>query len=161
MLDIIGAAAGAAGGILGGLGKNRALRQQIKALQDQQANVDLWRDQYGNEDGTQSIAAQNVINENARRLSRAARAAAGRRAVTGIDETPELREANAAQTANLLAGVAAAQQERNNSINDKAFEKKQALQSQINELQAQKQSALDIASGAIGGAAKGFGIGMG
>lgn len=158
---IIGAAAGAAGGILGGLGRNRALKKQIAALKDQQANVDVWRDQNANEDGTQSVAFQNIINENARRMSRAARAAEAKRAMGFEDETAGVKEANAAQAGSLLAGAAATQQARNNDINDKAFEKKQTLQSQINELEAQKQGALDIASGAIGGAAEGFSKGMG
>lgn len=158
---IAGAVTGLTGGILGGLSRNKALKKQIAALKDQQANVDVWRDQNANEDGTQSVAYQNIINENARRMSRAARAAEAKRAMGFEDETAGVKEANAAQAGSLLAGAAAAQQARNNDINDKAFEKKQTLQSQINELEAGKANALDIVNGAVAGATSGFEKGMG
>lgn len=158
---LAGGVLGGVGAFLGGLGARRAANKRIDATKDLMANVDTWADKNGNEDGTQSIAAQMVINENRRRLSRAARAAEARKVVTGIDETPEVKEMGAAQTGSLLAGVGAAQQQRNNAIQDQAHNQKLQLQQQINELEAGKPNGYDIASGIIGGTTAGIEKGMG
>lgn len=158
---MIGAATGLAGGVLGAFSKNRHLNQQINAKKDQMANVDLWADQRGNEDGTQSVAWQTMLNENSRRMSRAARAADAKRAMGFDVDSAGQREQNAATSANLLASAAAAQQERNNTIKDQAFNKKMEIQSQIDELQAGKQNAMDMINAGVGGAAAGFEKGMG
>lgn len=158
---VYGGLTGGLGALFGGLGRRNAANNQIKATRGLIANVDQWRDQYANDDGTQSIAAQNVINENRRMLSRAARAAAGRKAVTGVEESPEVKESGAAQTANLLAGVAAAQQQRNNAINDQAQAQKLQLQQQINEIEAGKPNTYDMINGVIAGTNAGIRKGMG
>lgn len=158
---LAGGVLGGVGGVLGGLSKNRHTNKLIKGTKGLMANIDTWADQNGNEDGTQSIAAQMAINENRRRLSRAARAAEGRKAVTGIDMAPEVKEMGAAQTGSLLANVAAAQQARNNEVKDQAHNQKLQLQQQINELEAGKYNAMDIINGGIGGIRKGVEDGMG
>ena len=158
---IIGAATGLVGGVLGGISKNRHLKEQIKARENQMANIDLWRDQEANVDPTQFAAAQRMITENARQASRAARAARAREAMGFAPESADVKMANAAKTGSMLADVAISGQSRVDSINKEARDDKKALQNEINELSAQKQNALDIANGAVGGAASGFEKGMG
>lgn len=158
---IIGAATGLAGGVMGAFSKNRHLNQQINGLKNQMASVDLWADQRGNEDGTQSVAWQRMLNENNRRMSRASRAARARQALGEDVDIAAQSEQNAATSANLLASAAAAQQDRNNAVKDQAFNKKMELQAKVDELQAGKQNALDMINAGVGGAASGFEKGMG
>lgn len=160
---IIGAAAGAAGGILGGLAKNSALRRQIAAVNNQKADNQAWYDRRYNEDATQRADAQRMLTLTAERMKRANRAAAGTAAVMGgsAESVAAAKAASNQALADTASQIAAAGAARKDNIENQYIERKNTLQNQINELDAQKQSALDIASGAIGGAASGFEKGMG
>lgn len=153
---LAGAAAGLTSGVLGAFSQNMHNKKLIRGNRKLMANVDEYRDRYGNEDGTQSVAFQNVLNENARRMKRATRGADMKRAL-GFDVDAEgQRELNAETQASLLAGAAAAQQSRNNKINDEAFAQKQALEAENNKLEAGMNNPMDVISKGIGGAAEGY-----
>ena len=160
---IIGAAAGAAGGILGGLAKNKALRKAKSNLAKELDYNQAWYDRHYNEDATQRADAQRVLNDAWERLKRTNRAAAGTAAVMGgTDESvAAVKEASARTAADISSQIAAAGAARKDSIENQYIDRKNELQGQINQLDAQKQSALDIAAGAIGGAANGFSKGLG
>lgn len=160
---IIGAAAGAAGGILGGLGKNRSLKKQINAIKDQQAENQAWYDRRYNEDATQRADAQRMLSMTAERLRRRNRAAAGTAAVMGgsTEAVAAEKAANAGAMADAASQIAVAGANRKDSIENQYIDRKNELQGQINQLEAQKQSALDIASGVIGGASSGLTKGLG
>lgn len=156
---IIGGALGAAGGIMGGLSKNRHLKQQINAINAQQAENQNWFDQRYNEDATQRADAQRILTLTAERMKRANRAAAGTAAVMGGADVD--RSASSAAMADAASQIAVAGANRKNKIENKYIARKNELQGQVNELNAQKQNALDIVNGAVGGAAAGMKNGMG
>lgn len=156
---IIGGALGAAGGIMGGLSKNRHLKQQINAINAQQAENQNWFDQRYNEDATQRADAQRILTLTAERMKRANRAAAGTAAVMGGADVD--RSQSSAAMADAASQIAVAGANRKDEIENKYIARKNELQGQVNELNAQKQNALDIVNGAVGGAAAGMEKGMG
>lgn len=154
---IIGGALGAAGGIMGGLSKNRHLNQQIDAIKAQQAENQNWYDQRYNEDATQRADAQRILTLTAERMKRANRAARGMAAVSGDDVITSGGDGYG----DAAAQIAIAGANRKDEIENKYIARKNELQGQINELNAQKQNALDIAGGVVGGVASGIEKGMG
>lgn len=160
---IIGGAAGAVGGILGGLGKNRALKKQINAIKGQQAENQNWYDQRYNEDATQRADAQRILTLTAERMKNRNRAAAGTAAVMGgsTESIAAEKAANAGALADAASQIAVAGAQRKDQIENQYIDRKNELQGQINQLDAQKQGAFDIAAGAIGGAAAGVQKGLG
>ncbi len=158
MLGIIGAAAGAAGGILGGLGKNRALKKQINAVKEMQRENQDWYDRRYNEDATQRADAQRVLTMTEEAIKNRNRAAAGSAAVMGGTEesVAAAKEANAKALSDVASQIAIAGEQRKDAIESQYRSKNDALQEQINALKGQKKSGWDIASDAIGGAAEGL-----
>lgn len=160
---IIGAAAGAAGGILGGISKNKALGKYINAINAQKADNQAWYDRRYNEDATQRADAQRMLQLTMDSIRNRNRSAAGTAAVMGGTEesVAATKAANAQALADTASQIAASGAARKDQIENQYIERKNALQAQINELESQKKSGLDIASDAIGGAAGGFFKGMG
>lgn len=144
---------------MGGLSKNRHLKQQINAIEAQKAENQNWYDQRYNEDATQRADAQRILALTAERMKKANRAAAGTAAVMGGGDID--RSTSSTAMADAASQIAVAGANRKDEIENKYIARKNDLQGQINELNAQKQNALDIAGGAIGGAASGIEKGMG
>ena len=160
---IIGAAAGAASSIFGSLGKNKAIKRQVRAIEAQKAENQDWYDRRCNEDATQRADAQRLLAMTEESIRNRNKQAAGTAAVMGgTDESvAATKAANAQAMADAASQIAVAGEQRKDAIESQYNERKNALQGQINELNSQKQSALDIAGNAIGGAAEGFKAGFG
>ena len=71
------------------------------------------------------------------------------------------KAANAQAMSDAASNIALAAEKRKDAIEGQYMERKNALQSEINNLNGQKSSFFDIAGSAIGGAAKGLSAGMG
>lgn len=155
---IVGAAAGALGGVLGGLGKNQALRRMRQALEARKVENQNWYDRRYNEDATQRADAQRLLAMTEEQIKARNRQSAGTRAVMGGTEESVAadKEANSKALSDTMSQIAVTGERRKDSIENTYLNRKNSLNEQIDALKAQKKSALDIASDAVGGAAKGF-----
>lgn len=160
---IIGGAAGALGGIFGGISKNKMLKKQMAMIKEQKRENQDWYDRRYNEDATQRADAQAILTQTADMIRRRNQQSAGAQAVMGGTEesAAAAKEANAKALSDATSQIAVAGAQRKDQIEGQYRERQHELDEKLRELQGQKQSALDIASGAIGGAASGFASGMG
>ena len=158
LAGIVGAAAGAMGGVLGGLGKNRALRKMIQGLNERKVENQNWYDRRYNEDATQRADAQRLIANTEEQIKARNRQSAGTRAVMGGTEESVAadKEMNSKALSDTMSQIAVNGERRKDSIENTYLNRKNSLNEQIDALKGQKKSAFDIASDAIGGAAKGF-----
>ena len=153
----IGSAVGALGGLLGSSGKNEAIRQQMKLLQQQQKENQDWFDRRYNEDATQRADAQRILQITEDRIRKRNKAAAGREAVMGgaTEDTMREKEAGNEMMANAVSQINAAGEQRKDQIEQQYRQQKNALAQQEAALKGQEQSDLDILSNVIGGAGSG------
>ena len=163
MLQAVMAGAGALSGIFGGLGKNRAIKRQIRALEAQKRENQDWYDRRYNEDATQRADAQRVLTMTEDAIRNRNRQAAGASAVMGGTEESlaATKAANAQAMGDAASSIALAAEKRKDAIEGQYMQRKNALQSEINNLKGQKSSLFDLAGNAIGGAAKGLSAGFG
>ena len=159
---IIGGAAGAIGGLFGGLGKRKAIKKMMAQVNQQKKENQDWYDRRYNEDATQRADAQRILSMTEESIRNRNRQAAGSAAVMGgTDESvAAAKEANANALADAASRIAVAGEQRKDSIEGEYMDKKDRLDQQLMQLKGQKPGALDIANGAIGGAANGFEKGM-
>lgn len=152
---IVGAAAGALTGVLGGLGKNRALRRMRDALNARKVENQNWYDRRYNEDATQRADAQRLLSMTAEQIRDRNRQSAGTRAVMGGTEesVAAAKEANAKALADTMAQIAVNGERRKDTIENTYLNRRNSLNEQIDAVRAQKKSVYDIANDAIGGAA--------
>ena len=160
---ILGSAAGALGGIFGGISKNKTLRKQMSMINDLKRENQNWYDRRYNEDATQRADAQRILTMTAENFKRRNRAAAGTAAVMGGSEesVAATKEANAQALADATSQIAAAGEQRKDQIENQYFNRKNELDEKLRELQGQKLNGWDMASNAIGGAVSGLSMGLG
>lgn len=160
---IIGGAAGALGGIFGGISKNKMLKRMRNMINEQKRENQNWYDRRYNEDATQRADAQAMLTHTADLIKQRNKAAAGSAAVAGGTEegVAATKAANADAMAQATSNIVVAGENRKDAIEGQYMARNDALQRQIDELQGQKRSGLDIASGAVGGAVNGFAKGSG
>ena len=160
---IIGAAAGGTGAILGGIGKNKAIKDQMKMLNEQKRENQDWYDRRYNEDSTQRADAQAMLTKTAEMIKQRNQQAAGTAAVMGGTEesTAAAKEANAQALADASSQIVLAGEQRKSQIESQYMDRKAALDEQLRTLEGQKKSAWDIASDNIAGSVDGFAKGMG
>jgi hypothetical protein len=160
---IIGAAAGAANGIFGGISKNKMLKEQMKMLNEQKRENQDWYDRRYNEDSTQRADAQAMLTKTAEMIKQRNQQAAGTAAVMGGTEesTAAAKEANAQALADATSQIVVAGEQRKSQIENQYMDKKAALDEQLRALQGQKKDGFAMASDAIAGAFDGFSKGMG
>jgi hypothetical protein len=162
MLQAVMAGAGALSGIFGGLGKNRAIKRQIRALEAQKRENQDWYDRRYNEDATQRADAQRVLTMTEDAIRNRNRQAAGASAVMGGTEESlaATKAANAQAMGDAASSIALAAERRKDAIEGQYMQRKNALQSEINNLKGQKSSLFDLANNAIGGAGEGLKAGL-
>lgn len=159
---IIGAAGGALSSILGGLGRNKQLREQQRMLEEKKKENDNWFDRRYNEDATQRADAQAMLTQTREEMQNRNRAAAGTQAVMGGTEESiaATKAANAKAMADATSRIAVAGEARKDNIEAKYMQRNDQLDSQIAAAKSQHQNAFDMVGGALGGAASGFAAGM-
>lgn len=160
---IIGGAAGALGGIFGGISKNKMLKKQQQMINEQKRENQDWYDRRYNEDSTQRADAQAMLTHTAEMIKQRNQAAAGSAAVMGGTEesAAATKEANAKALADATSQIVAAGEQRKDQIENQYMQRKAALDEQLRALEGEKQNGLDMASNAIGGAVNGFAKGYG
>lgn len=160
---IIGAAGGALGGVLGGISRNKALKQQMKMVNEQKKENQNWYDRRYNEDATQRADAQAMLTQTAEAIKQRNRASAGSAAVMGGTEesVAATKAANAQALSDATTKIVVAGEQRKDQIENQYRERNSALNAQLQGLQGQKKDALSIASDAVGGAVNGFAKGSG
>ncbi len=160
---IIGAAGGALGGVLGGISRNKALKQQMKMVNEQKKENQDWYDRRYNEDSTQRADAQAMLTQTAEAIKQRNQASAGSAAVMGGTEesVASTKAANAQAMADATSKIVVAGEQRKDQIENQYRERNNELNQQLQNLQSQKKDALSITSDAIGGAVNGFAKGSG
>ena len=158
---IIGSAVGAAGNIFGGIGKNKALKRQAAMVEDAKRENQNWFDRRYNEDFTQRADAQAILAQTAEALRQRNRNAAGREAVMGgsTEAVAAEKQANANVMAKAASAIASAGAAHKDNLERQYLSTKAALDGNLRDIKASKQSFWDILGGATGGAASGFGAG--
>lgn len=160
---LIGTAAGAAGNIFGGISKNKMLKKQMKMVNEMKKENQDWYDRRYNEDSTQRADAQAMLTQTAEAIKNRNQAAAGSAAVMGGTEesVAATKAANAQAMADATSQIVVNGEQRKDNIEQQYRQRNDAYNEQLRQLQGQKQGILDIAGGALGGAANGFASGMG
>ncbi len=160
---IIGGAAGALGGIFGGISKNKMLKKQMQMINEQKRENQDWYDRRYNEDSTQRADAQAMLTKTAEMIKQRNQQAAGSAAVMGGTEesVAAAKEANAKALSDATSQIVVAGEQRKDQIENQYINRKNQLDETLRELEGQKKSGLDIASDAVGGAVNGFAKGMG
>ena len=154
---IISASAGALGGVLGGIGRNSAIKKQLRALDAQQRENQDWYDRRYNEDATQRADAQELLKQAEEAYRERTRSADAAQAVSGATaESVAQQKAAAAQgMANAAAQISAQDANRKDRIEEAYRERNGRIEAQKAALRGEKASVLDIAAGAMAGAAEG------
>lgn len=160
---IIGAAAGAVGNIFGGISKNKSLKEMMKMVKEQKAANANWFDRRYNENGLERSFAQELLTHTHENIMQRNSQAAKTAAVTGATEESlaATKAANAKEEADVMGQLAVNQSREQNAIEQQYRQQDMAYDDELRKLKGQKQSVLDIAGGAIGGAASGFAAGSG
>lgn len=156
--SLIGAGMGALGSILGGISKNKMLREQMKNLKEQRKQNQNWYDRRYNEDATQRADAQALLTRTNEEIRNRNRAAAGSAAVMGgTDESlAATKEANAKTLADATSNIAASAEARKDAIESKYLERDSEINNQLANLRSQKVGALDFVGNVIGASAQGI-----
>lgn len=159
---IIGGALGALSGIFGGISKNRMLKNQMSMVNEMKRENQDWYDRRYNEDATQRADAQAILTRTAEMIKQRNRAAAGSAAVMGGSEesVAATKAANAQAMADTASRIASEGARRKDLIESQYRGRQHQLDEQLRQLEAGKLNALDIAGGALGGAADGYRSGM-
>lgn len=161
--NILGGAASLVSGLFGGISRRRMLRKQENMINEQKRDNQDWYDRRYNEDATQRADAQRILALTEERIRNRNRAAEGTAAVMGgTEESVAAAKAAGNQTAaDAASQIAAAGEARKDQIENQYLTRKDAYDEELRKIKAGTPGALDIASGAIGGAALGLGKGLG
>lgn len=154
---IIGGALGAAGGLFGGLSRNKMIKQQLEEMARQRGENQAWYDRRYNEDATQRADAQRIISMTEEAMKRRGKAAAGAAAVMGSSDeaVAAANESGNKAVADAAAQIAATADRRKDVIEQQFRTKQDNIDNAMRELKGQRHNALDIANDMIGGAANG------
>lgn len=160
---IIGAAGSAISGVLGGISRNKMLREQQRMLEAKKKENDNWYDRRYNEDATQRADAQAILTQTREEMQNRNRAAAGTQAVMGGTEESiaATKAANAKAMADATSHIAVSGEARKDNIENQYMQRDNELDSQISAVKSQKQSGLDMFGNVIGAAASGLAAGLG
>ncbi len=146
--SIIGAGAGAAASIFGGIKASKAIRKMKANLEAQRKKNQDWYDQRYNEDATQRADAQRILTKTEEAFRNRNRAAQGTAAVMG--GTEESVAATKAATSQALADaasqIAADGEARKDDIEQTYQQNDRNIQGQLNNLQQKKAAAISAAA---------------
>ena len=157
-------AAGLVGGLMGGLGTNRRLKQQVRYLNEKKKQNEDWYNRRYNEDATQRADAQRLLALTEQQIMQRNREAAGRAAVSGGTEESQMaaKQANARAVSDVMSNIAVQAGQRKDAIENQYMKTRDAYDEQIRELKGQKVNGFDMVgnmlSGAAGGVEKGLGL---
>lgn len=156
--SLIGAGMGVLGSVLGGISKNKMLREQKKYLKEQRKQNQNWYDRRYNEDATQRADAQALLTRTNEEIRNRNRAAAGSAAVMGgTDESlAAAKDANAKTLADATSNIAASAEARKDAIESKYLERDSEINNQLANVRSQKVGVADFIGNALGASAQGI-----
>lgn len=160
--SLIGGAIKGAASIFGGIKASQAMKQVRKNLNQQMADNQSWYDRRYNEDATQRADAQRMLAMTNQAMKERNKAAAGTAAVMGGTEesVAATKAANANALADTAAQIAVAGANRKDQIENQYMAKKDNINQQLNNLQAQKANniinAVNGVSSAVSDVASSF-----
>ncbi len=159
MSAAIGGGLGAASSVLGGIGRNRALRKQMRMVKDMKKENEDWYNRRYNEDATQRADAQAALTQTQEAINERNNRAAGAAAVMGGTEesVAATKAANAQAMADTTSAIVQNGEARKDNIETTYREKNDQYNQQLMQLKGQMQSGFDLAGGAMAGAAAGIG----
>ncbi len=136
----IGAGLGAIGGIFGGMSASKAMRKVKDSLEGQMKRNRDWYDRRYNEDATQRAEAQAMLTRTEESIRDRNRQAAGAQAVAGGTEesVAATKAANSRAMADAASAIAVEGGRRKDAIEAQYQAKDDALQQQLDDLEAQK-----------------------
>jgi len=160
---LIGAGLGAIGGAFGTQSKRDSLLGEQAFVKQEKNDALALRDRRYNEDATQRADAQRMLALTEQAIRNRNRAAAGTAAVMGgtNESVAAERAANAQAYSDTASQIAAAGAARKDKIEEQYQERKNELNKTLRELEANTPNEYDMLSNIVGGAASGFGKGMG
>jgi hypothetical protein len=143
---------------MGSIGKNKMLANLRKSINNQMDENQNWYDRRYNEDATQRADAQRILAMTEDRIRNRNKQSAGTAAVMGgtNESVAADKAANAQAMSDAASQIAVAGQARKDQVENQFQQRKNSLQSQLDNLTAQQQSAWDIAGNALGAAGQGF-----
>ena len=149
---------GVLGSVLGGISKNKMLREQKKYLKEQRKQNQNWYDRRYNEDATQRADAQALLTRTNEEIRNRNRAAAGSAAVMGgTDESlAAAKDANAKTLADATSNIAASAEARKDAIESKYLERDSEINNQLANVRSQKVGVADFIGNALGASAQGI-----
>lgn len=160
---IIGGVAGIGGSILGGISKNKMLKEQIRMVNEQKQENEDWYNRRYNEDATQRADAQAMLTQTAEMIKQRNKQAAGSAAVMGTTDegVAATKAANANAIADATSKIAIAGNQQKDAIENQYRATDNALDETIRGLKGQKVNALDMVGNLMGAGLAGYSNGSG
>lgn len=145
--EALGFGLGAVGSIFGGISASKAMKKVKSNIEKQQRENLDWYNRHYNEDATQLADAQAMLTKSREEFLDRNRAAAGSAAVMGGTEesVAASKAANAQAMADATSQIALSGQRRKDSVESQFQSKKDALQSELNDMERQKAGAISQA----------------
>lgn len=152
---------GVGGGLLGSFGKDQAIDDKQHGIQERRRDNQSWYNRRYNEDPTQRVDARRILSMTEDALRRRNRAAEGRKAVMGgTEESIAAERENASNTlSNVTSQIAAANESRKDKIEQQYLNRKNKLDDEYWESEAERPNGYDIANNMLGGLSQGLGSG--
>lgn len=144
---IIGGAAGIAGSIFGGIRASKAMKKVKNSLNEQKRRNQDWYDQRYNEDATQRADAQAILTKTEEAIKSRNRAAAGTAAVMGGTEesVAATKAANAQAQAEATSNIAVNAERRKDAIEQQYQQRDAQIEEALNNLEINKAQAVSQA----------------
>lgn len=154
--SLIGAGLGLVSSIAGGIANRKARRKQEQMLAQQQRENQAWYDRRYNEDPTKRADTVRLLTQMQEQIKNRNRAAKGRQAVMGgtEDSTTAVKEANNKTLADTTSQIVAANEARNDAIEQQYQRNKRSIQGQQIQMEAEKSAdTANVVAGVAGTAA--------
>lgn len=154
-MGLIGSALGAVGSIFGGISASNAMKKARERVEQQKEENQDWYDRRYNEDATQRADAQRILTLTEDNIKNRNRQAAGTQAVMGgTDEsTAATKAANSAAQANAAATIATNAEQRKDAIEGQYKERDAQLENQLENMEINKANAIAQATQGVADAA--------
>lgn len=154
-MGLIGSALGAVGSIFGGISASNAMKKAKERVEQQKEENQDWYDRRYNEDATQRADAQRILTLTEDSIKNRNRQAAGTQAVMGGNDesTAATKAANSAAQANAAATIATNAEQRKDAIEGQYKERDAQLENQLENMEINKANAIAQATQGVADAA--------
>ena len=160
-MGLAGAILGFGGGIMGSVAKNWRYQNQENLLNARKKENESWYNKRWNEDVTQRVDAQRMLSRLEDSIVNRTKAAEGRQAVMGgtAESLAAEKEAQSKAMADTTAQIAAAGEERKDTIEQQYLARKDKLDDKLLGIEGEKDTPLHTANAGLAGFANGLGSG--